>query len=68
MALVLGAVVYLLVLIFGAIAKILLAGVPGPLRLALVITVEITLMTYLLLPWLTRRLARWIYPITITKS
>lgn len=61
MALVLGVVVYLLVLVFGAVTTALLDGWPPPLRLALVIAVEIALMTYVLLPWLTRRLARWIF-------
>lgn len=64
MALVLGTVVYVLVLVFGAIASALLGGWPMPLRLAAVIAVEIVLMTYVLLPWLTRRLAPWIYPRT----
>lgn len=67
MALVLGSVVYLLVLLFGSVAGLVLGEVPYPLRLALVIAVEITLMTYLILPWLTRRLAGWIYPSTVTK-
>jgi antibiotic biosynthesis monooxygenase (ABM) superfamily enzyme len=62
MALLLGTVVYLLVLVFGAVAGAVIPNWPAPLRLAAVIAVEITLMTYVLLPWLTRRLARWIYP------
>lgn len=62
MAMVVGVVVYVLVLVFGAMAGLALDGWPPPLRLAVVIAVEITLMTYVLLPWLTRRLARWIYP------
>lgn len=62
MAFLLGSVVYVLVLVFGQIAGALIPDWPFPLRLGLVITVEITLMTYLLLPFLTRRLARWIYP------
>lgn len=62
MAVVVGSVVYLLVLVFGTLAATLLDGWPMPLRLAVVIVVEITLMTYVLLPWLTRRLARWIFP------
>ncbi len=65
MALVLGSVVYLLVLVFGTVAGALLGGVPFPLRLALVIAVEIVLMTYVILPWLTTRLRTWIYPTTI---
>ena len=66
MALVLGIVVYLLVLVFGTLAAVTIGGLPAPLRLAVVIAVEIVLMTYLVLPWLTRRLARWIYPTTTT--
>ena len=62
MALLLGTVVYVLVLVFGAVAGALIPDWPYPLRLAAVIAVEITLMTYVLLPQLTRRLARWIYP------
>jgi antibiotic biosynthesis monooxygenase (ABM) superfamily enzyme len=62
MALVLGIVVYVLVLVLGALATAVLGGWPTPLRLAIVIAVEIALMTYVLLPWLTRRLARWIFP------
>lgn len=66
MALLLGVVVYLLVLVFGAAASAVIGGWPFPLRLALVIAVEITLMTYVLLPWLTRRLRTWIYPASTT--
>lgn len=67
MALVLGVVVYLLVLAFGQVAGAVIGDVPLPVRLAIVIAVEITLMTYVILPWLTRRLATWIYPSTTTK-
>ena len=62
MALVLGVVVYLLVLVFGAVAELLIGDVLTALRLAVVIAVEIALMTYLILPFLTRRLASWIFP------
>ena len=62
MALLLGLVVYALVLVFGAVAAATIGGLPFAVRLAVVIAVEITLMTYVILPWLTRRLARWIYP------
>lgn len=64
MAVFIGTVVYVLVLVFGALASRLIGDWPGPLRLALVIAVEITVMTYVLLPWLTKRLANWIYPNT----
>lgn len=66
MALLLGVVVYVLVLVFGRIASAVAGDVPAPLRLAGVIAVEIVLMTYVLLPFLTRRLARWIYPSSTT--
>lgn len=66
MALVVGAVVYALVLVLGSVAAAALDSWPVPLRLLVVIAVEITLMTYVLLPWLTRRLARWIFPIRAT--
>ncbi len=68
MALLLGAVVYVLVLFFGAIAAAVIPGWPPPLRLAAVIGVEITLMTYVLLPFLTRRLATWIYPRSVARE
>lgn len=67
MALLLGTVVYTLVLIFGAVAAAVIPDWPFPLRLATVIAVEITLMTYVLLPFLTRRLATWIYPHMATR-
>ena len=56
------ALLTLLVLVFGALATSLLGGVPFPLRLAIVIAVEIVLMTYVLLPRITAALAGWIYP------
>jgi uncharacterized protein len=68
MAVLLGAVVYLLVVIFGAVATAVVPGWPPALRLVAVIGVEITLMTYVLLPFLTRRLASWIYPRSITRQ
>ncbi len=68
MALLLGTVVYVLVLIFGAVAAAVIPEWPFPLRLVAVIAVEITLMTYVLLPFLTRRLARWIYPRSVVSA
>lgn len=62
MAVVLGVVVYVLVLAFGAVASALLGNLAFPLRLAIVIAVEITLMTYVILPRVARYLASWIYP------
>jgi hypothetical protein len=62
MALVMIVVVYLLVLSLGQLVALVLGDTPQPLRLLVTITVEVFLMTYLLMPRLTRWLARWIYP------
>jgi len=62
MALVMIAVVYGLVLSIGQLVALVLASAPSPLRLLVTITIEVFLMTYLLMPRLTRWLARWIYP------
>lgn len=62
MAALLVLVVYVLVLAIGQLFAWLLAGWPYPLRLLLTIVVEVALMTFWLMPRLTRRLAPWIYP------
>ncbi|MCG3174398.1 MAG: hypothetical protein GMKNLPBB_02632 [Myxococcota bacterium] len=62
MALVMIAVVYALVLSLGTLVSVIFAGTPPPLRLFLTIVIEIFLMTYVLMPRLTRWLAGWIYP------
>lgn len=66
MALVMIVVVFGLVLSIGTFvngaAAMLSVPVPYPLRLLLTITLEVLLMTYWLMPQITRRLARWIYP------
>ncbi len=62
MALLMIAVVYLLVLSIGYLVGQLLSAAPLPLRLLVTITIEVFLMTYVLMPRLTRWLARWIYP------
>ncbi|MFN0191312.1 MAG: antibiotic biosynthesis monooxygenase [Aestuariivirga sp.] len=61
MALLLVAVVYLLVLSIGSVMGYLLASWPHPLRLFVTIVIEVFAMTYVVMPRLTRRLARWIY-------
>lgn len=61
MALVMIAVVYALVLSIGSLVALLLAEAPMPLRLLVTIVIEVFLMTYVLMPRLTRWLARWIY-------
>jgi uncharacterized protein len=59
-------VVFGLVLSLGALvnsaAELLPVVLPYPLRLLITITIEVLLMTYWLMPQLTRRLAWWIYP------
>lgn len=66
MALVMIVVVFSLVLGLGALVNLLFAqlpfATPPALRLLVTITVEVLLMTYWLMPLITRRLARWIYP------
>lgn len=66
MALVMIAVVFTLVLAIGSAVNTAFAALPFatpyPVRLLVTIAIEVVLMTYWLMPVLTRRLARWIYP------
>lgn len=66
MALVMIAVVFGLVLSIGSVVNaafaLLPVATPYPLRLLVTISLEVVLMTWWLMPWLTRRLAPWIYP------
>jgi len=62
MALVMVVVVYALVALIGGAVAALLPGVPAPLRLLLTIALEVALLTWWLMPRLTRWLAPWIYP------
>ncbi len=66
MALLMIAVVFILVLSIGsavnAATALLPFALPYPVRLLLTIVIEVLLMTYWLMPVLTRRLAAWIYP------
>jgi hypothetical protein len=62
MALVMIAVVYGLVLSIGQLAGLALDTAAPPVRLLVTIVIEVFLMTYLIMPRLTRLLARWIYP------
>lgn len=61
MALIMIAVVYALVLSIGSLVALLLADAPMPLRLLVTIVIEVFLMTYVLMPRITRTFARWIY-------
>lgn len=66
MALVMIGVVFTLVLLIGrgvnAGFGVLPFATPYPLRLLVTISIEVVLMTWWVMPWITRRLARWIYP------
>lgn len=66
MALVMVAMVFTLVLVIGSAVNAVFARLPFdtpyPLRLLLTIAIEVVLMTWWLMPLVTRRLARWIYP------
>ncbi|GAB4036879.1 MAG: antibiotic biosynthesis monooxygenase [Rubrivivax sp.] len=66
MALLMIAVVFTLVLVIGSAVNAAFAALPFatpyPLRLLVTISIEVALMTWWLMPLLTRRLAFWIYP------
>ena len=62
MALVMIAVVFGLVLSIGQLVSMVAVGVPSSIRLFVTISIEIFLMTYVLMPHITRVLAKWIYP------
>jgi uncharacterized protein len=62
MAFVMIAVVYALVLSIGQLVALVLAGAPSMLRLLFTIVIEVFLMTYVLMPRITRWFATWIYP------
>ncbi|QBK30283.1 antibiotic biosynthesis monooxygenase [Roseitalea porphyridii] len=68
MALLLIAVVFTLVLVLNLALAPLIGGWPLPLRLLLVVVLQVTLLTYVIMPRLTRALARFIYPATKTVS
>ena len=62
MALIMIVVVYGLVLSIGKLVALALGTAPMPVRLLVTIAIEVMLMTYVLMPRITRSLARWIYP------
>jgi uncharacterized protein len=63
MALVMIVVVYGLVVSIGQLVSTLVGDViPSYVRLFITISIEIFLMTFILMPHLTKLLARWIYP------
>lgn len=68
MALLLIMVVFGLVLALNLVLGPLIADWPLPSRILLTVTLQVLLMTYLIMPRLTRALARWIYPAARTVS
>lgn len=61
MCILLVAVVFGLVLSLGQAVGLVMGTAPMPLRLFVTIAIEVVLMTYVVMPRLTRWLARWIY-------
>jgi antibiotic biosynthesis monooxygenase (ABM) superfamily enzyme len=66
MALVLVAVVFFLVLALNLALGPLMAGWPLAMRLLLTVAIQVGLMTYVVMPWLTPRIARFVYPTSRT--
>jgi hypothetical protein len=66
MALVLVAVVFLLVLALNLVLGPLMAGWPLALRVLVTVAIQVGLMTYVIMPRLTPRIARFIYPKSVT--
>ena len=66
MALVMIVVVFTMILILSTAIGALTPNWPQPLRLLLTVTVQVILMTYVVMPRLTPLIARFIYPSTRT--
>ncbi|EEE47279.1 antibiotic biosynthesis monooxygenase [Roseibium alexandrii] len=62
MAMVMIAVVFTMILILSTTITALTPHWPQPLRLLLTVCIQVTLMTYVVMPWLTPRIARFVYP------
>ncbi len=62
MALVLIAVVFALVLILSLTIGPLMSGWPLPLRVLVMVSIQVVLMTYVIMPRLTPLIARFVYP------
>ena len=61
MACLLFIVVSSLVLAISPLLQLALPGLPGPVRLLLAIAIDVILMTYLILPFLTKKLEKVLY-------
>ena len=68
MALVLIVVVFLLVLVLNVVLAPLIGDWPLALRLLVTVTLQVLLMTYVIMPRVTRALATWIFPTTKTAT
>ena len=66
MAVVLVVVVFLLVWALNVILTPILGDLPFALRLLITVILQVSLMTYIIMPRVTRLLARWIFPSTQT--
>jgi uncharacterized protein len=66
MALVLVAVVFVLVMALTLVLGPVMEGWPLPLRILVTVAIQVGLMTYVIMPRLTPRLARFIYPTSVT--
>ncbi|WP_017302443.1 antibiotic biosynthesis monooxygenase [Nodosilinea nodulosa] len=61
MAIVLTLVIFLLSLVFTPLVKVVLSGLPPLLAKLLGVAVQVVLLTYVILPRLTKLLARWLF-------
>jgi antibiotic biosynthesis monooxygenase (ABM) superfamily enzyme len=61
MALVLAAVVFLLTVPLGPLLRVVLADAPPLARTAASVVLQVVLMTYLIMPRVTRLLSRWLF-------
>lgn len=62
MALLLIGLVFCLVETLGFLVGLLPLDLPAPLRLLIIVTAQVCLLTYVIMPPVTRRLAFWLFP------
>ena len=68
MALVTLVAIYPLVLLSGYALEPALGWMPGPARALVTVALLVVLMTWVVMPWLTRRAYPWLYPETRTRE